>query len=48
MILTGIEYGYGTGFAIIMAVVLLAAIIYTVIKLRKQVRKREDEEKAKK
>lgn len=47
MILTVTEYGYGAGFAIIMGAVLLAVIIYTVIKLRKQVKEREKEEKAK-
>lgn len=37
----------GTGFAIIMAIVLVAVIIYTIIKLRKQVNNTEDAEKRK-
>ena len=37
----------GTGFAIVMSIVLLVVIIYTVIKLRKQVSKAEDNEKRK-
>lgn len=36
-----------TGFAIISAVILLAVSVYTVIKLRKQVSKRENEEQEK-
>lgn len=36
-----------TGFAVISALVLLAIVIYTVVKLRKQVSKREREEKEK-
>ena len=37
----------GTGFAIVMAIVLVLVIVYTVIKLRKQVSKAEDTEKKK-
>ncbi len=37
----------GTGFAIIIALVLVAVIVYTFIKLRKQVKKAEDLEKRK-
>lgn len=36
-----------TGFAVISALILLAVAIYTVVKLRKQVSKREREEKEK-
>lgn len=37
----------GTGFAIVMAIVLVVVIIYTIIKLRKQVSKAEETEKKK-
>lgn len=37
----------GTGFAIVMAIVLMVVIIYTFIKLRKQVNKAEETEKKK-
>ena len=37
----------GTGFAIVMSIVLMVVIIYTVIKLRQQVSKAEDTEKKK-
>ncbi len=37
----------GTGFAIVMAIVLVVVIVYTVIKLRQQVSKAEDGEKRK-
>lgn len=35
------------GYAIVMAVVLLAVVAYTIVRLRKQVNKRKDEEKKK-
>lgn len=35
------------GFAVVMAVVILAVAIYTVVKLRRQVGERSSEEKAK-
>jgi Na+-transporting methylmalonyl-CoA/oxaloacetate decarboxylase gamma subunit len=40
--------GIEVGFAVVMAVVILAVAIYTVVKLRRQVGKRSSEEKAKK
>jgi len=42
-----LDIGLGNGFAIITAVVLIAAILYTVIKLKQQVRKAEDAERKK-
>ncbi|WP_345598686.1 hypothetical protein VS868_15920 [Salinimicrobium sp. 3283s] len=39
--------GTAWGFAIISGVVLIAVAVYTVIKLRKQVHKREQEEQKK-
>lgn len=35
------------GFAIVMSIVLVAVLLYTIIKLRKQVHKREREEQDK-
>lgn len=43
-----IRYGWGAGFAIFMGVLLIAAIIYTVIKVRKQAHRAEEREKKQK
>lgn len=40
-----IRYGWGLGFAVIMGLVLIAVIIYTIIKVRKQAREAEAAEK---
>jgi large-conductance mechanosensitive channel len=39
--------GTAWGFAVVTGIVLIAVIVYTVIKLRKQVHKREQEEQKK-
>jgi len=45
--MNGLDITSVSGFAIIMSIVLVAVIIYTIIKLKKQVRKAEDDEKKK-
>ena len=42
-----IKYDWGIGFGIIMGIILLVVIVYTIIKLRKQVGRREAAEKKK-
>ncbi len=37
----------GTGFAIVMSIVLIVVIVYTIFKLRQQVKKAEDSERRK-
>lgn len=44
-----INFGWGTGFAVIMGFVLIILLAYTIVKLRKQVsgaKKREQEKKS--
>lgn len=42
-----IDFGWGTGFAVIMGLILIIVFLYTIIKLRKQADRAEEQEKKK-